>query len=413
MDNTPQQVQLSLAKFSPSSVITIEDKKVLNYFFIIREGKVRVKKSILTMSGSKEEILGKGDFFGVVGAMTGRPCIETAIAIEPTSLILCKKNQFGFLIEKNAPFAMKIIRSFSKDLRYFNNELVKRTTNETANSNNLDNLFYVGEYYYQAGQNKAASYIFKRYLEISPIGTFRDQAEDRLEALRDVYLSNDINTQQTNRIYKDGELLCSEFEPGKELFIIKNGRVKITKMINNQEILISFLKSGDMFGEMSLLDNKDRAATTIAYGDVEVITVNKESFTQVVLQNTKIATKLITFLSDRIWTIYRQLANLILIDPVGRLYDTLLTQLLKNRIPITENSHQFDFGEEELLKMLGLSDLKSKPVLEKTYANKIIQKRNDKIFCSNMASLQKEVEFARRLQDIELKRERGKSKTNF
>ena len=49
-------------------------------------------------------------------------------------------------------------------------------------------------------------------------------------------------------------MIFSEHEPGEDLYIIQQGKVKITKIINNQEVLLAVLQPGDIFGEMALLE---------------------------------------------------------------------------------------------------------------------------------------------------------------
>ena len=46
-------------------------------------------------------------------------------------------------------------------------------------------------------------------------------------------------------------MIFSEAQPGKEMYIIQRGSVKITKIQNDNEVMLALLKSGDMFGEMS------------------------------------------------------------------------------------------------------------------------------------------------------------------
>lgn len=59
-------------------------------------------------------VLGPGDFLGVVSCMSGHTQIETAIALTNALLISVPYGQFPHLIEKNTSVAMKIIYSFSK-----------------------------------------------------------------------------------------------------------------------------------------------------------------------------------------------------------------------------------------------------------------------------------------------------------
>ncbi len=135
-----------------------------------------------------------------------------------------------------------------------------------------------------------------------------------------------------NRVYKDNTMIFSEYEPGNELFIIQAGKVKITKIVD-EEVLLAVLKPGDIFGEMALLDNKPRSASAISFGDVTLLAINKQNFETMVQQQPQLATRLIQLLSERIWTAYRQLENLMIKSEIGRIYDTLLIQVEKQKYP--------------------------------------------------------------------------------
>jgi hypothetical protein len=62
--------------------------------------------------------------------------------------------------------------------------------------------------------------------------------------------------------------------------------------------------------------------------------------------------RLTTTLADRIWLMYKQLANTLISDPIGRMYDMLVIQLEKARVPFQAGkSYAFDFGPTELANM--------------------------------------------------------------
>ena len=406
---TSDQIKLSVANFKPGSFIAIENNKANDYFFIIRKGRVKITKSVNSLLNEKDTILGPGDFFGIVEAMTGHPRIETSIAVNEVSVIICKKNQFGFLIQKNTPLAMKIIRSFSNTLRHFDIELAKKSSQGKHDEENPDNLYHVGEYYYKAKAYKVAVYIFIKYINLFANGDFVNNAKDFIISMNNIEITNEPDSKEFNRTYKDGEMLFSEYEPGNELFIIQSGKVKITKIVNNQELIIAVLKAGDIFGEMALLNNKNRVAGAIAFGDVNVIVVSRLNFDKIVLQNATIATKLITLLSDRIWTIYRQLGTLSLKDTLSKIYDTLLTHIMKNHVPIVVGkSHHFNFGLDELIKMVGLDREKESHVIDKMTSSSFISIKANTIFCDDVSELRKEIDIAKRMREREVKREQSK-----
>ena len=397
----PKQVALSVANFKAGSYIIIEDRKDNDYFFIIRVGKVKIDASVNRLLGNRNEVLGPGDFFGVIGSMTGHPRMQTAIAVENTSLIAVRKAQFGVLIQKNAPLAFKIIRSFSKQLRAYDTELARRTTSGQHDEENPDNIYHNAEFYFKTGKVEYAAYMFTLYKKMYPQGSFVKEADERLATMSNVDVDNLFKDKtQFNRTYTDGEILAAEFEPGDELYIIQEGKIKITKIINNQEILLAVLNAGDIVGEMSLLDNKTRAASIIAYGTTKVMAVNKTNFNKIVIQNVQMATKLISILSDRVWTIYKQLANLIFKEPTARLWDTLLTQMLKNHVKIAQKSpHQFSFGPKELQDMVGITGPDGEIAINKLLQHKALSVVQDKLFCKDTLEIKKEVEFARKMQE--------------
>ncbi len=404
-----EQVQLSVANFKPGSFIIIENKKDHDFFFIIRSGHVKISSTRLSLTGETPPVLNPGDFFGVIGAMTGHVRNETAVSMDAVSLIAVKKAQFGFLIQKNTPLAMKIIRAFSRDLRRLNDELGKRTTKGVVADDNPENLFHNGEYYYNHDQPNLAGYIYFQYLRFHANGQFVVQAKERLESIPGLDTSKFAAREEFNRTYLDSEMIFSEFEPGHELFIIQGGKVKITKIVNDQEILLAVLNPGDIFGEMAILDNVPRGASAIAFGEVKVMAVSRANFEKVVIQNTTMATKLISTLSERLWTLYRQLGSLLFTDPTARLWDTLLTQLLKNHIAIEpKKHHHFTFGQKELMKMVGLEGPSGEQAMKKIISNRVFSIKNEKIYCEDIVEIQKEVDFALKMQQRDAKLEASK-----
>jgi CRP-like cAMP-binding protein len=199
-------------------------------------------------------------------------------------------------------------------------------------------------------------------------------------------------------------MIFSEGEPGEELFIIQRGSVKIAKIVDNNEVLLAVLKTGDIFGEMALLESKPRAACAVAYEDCHVMAVNRANFERMVGTQPQIVSKLTTLLAERIWFIYKQLANTLINDPIGRMYDALLIQLEKNRIPINASAYIFDFGPKELVNMVGIPQQEGVMVLRKLMENKKLQivkeKEKDKIYVADVSEIAKQSEYYRKMQKI-------------
>jgi CRP-like cAMP-binding protein len=384
----------------------VEGKANADRFFIIRQGKVRIMKEVEVVEEEGGNVLGPGDSFGVVSTMSNHSHIETAQAVTDCTLISVHRDQYGPLIEKNTPVAMKIIMSFSKRMRYLDEALTRLTLKNTA-APDPSHLFGVAEFYAKQSQYNQAFFAYYQYIKNCPWGDKVALAKERLVKIKPyskaVYL--DGSAEEFNRRYPKDTMIMTEGMPGQELYIIQKGSVKITKIVDNNEVLLAVLKSGDIFGEMALLENKPRSANAVAFEDAYLLAVNKANFERMVSTQPQIVTRLTTLLSERIWFIYKQLANTLLTDPVGRLYDALLMQLEKNRVPIRPGaSYSFDFGPKELIGMVGLPANEGALYMHKLLENSKVRIADNKIMVTDLSEIEKQVGFYRNLQ----KRERAR-----
>ncbi|MCB1189199.1 MAG: Crp/Fnr family transcriptional regulator [Leptospiraceae bacterium] len=386
-----------LVRYSPNSYIVVEGKKDAYTFYIIREGKVRVGRENPVMGEDPNQVLGPGDFFGVVAAMSQHAQIESAISLSNATMIAVNYDQFGTLIQRNTPVAMKIIRYFSMKLRQFDQTITRLSFTNTV-SEDINQIYSIGEYYFTQGRAEHATYAYQSYLKYLPSGQYAIQAKKRLMELQQPLAMKPIDETKFNRTIKDSDMVFCEHEPGKELYIIQGGRVKITKIVNNNEVMLAVLNPGDIFGEMAILDNKPRSASAIATGDVDVLAINKANFENMVKSQPQLATKIITLLSERIWIAYKQLANLLLKDPQARLADTLLTLAEKNKVKIAAKAYyNFEIGVGDLLKMVGLAEHRDENLLLGLMAkNKFLKLDQGKIKCTDLGELEKLVKWYRK-----------------
>lgn len=348
--------KFSLVKFPKGAYIMREGEENRGEFFIIKSGKIEVYNPHFVDEG-KNIILGVGDFFGVIPCMANRTNMETIRAIEDTVAILVKKEQFPGLISKNVGVALKMIRYFSKQLRYFDEMLGKILARSPGFSDEADInvLFKMGEYYYNKSSFEYAHYAYSAYLK-NGVGDFLNEAEVKKEKLSKVFVRR---PQKEGKFlsFDDKSIIFLEGETGNELYVIQDGRVKISKFVNNEEVLLDILKRGDIFGEMAIIENRPRNASAFAEGRVVLMPIRKEDFESIVRTYPAVASRIIELLSERIWIVYRQLTNMFISTPEVKIYDAMYTQLLKHRISLDEKkSFTFSFGVEDLLKFVGLAN---------------------------------------------------------
>ncbi|HPM71919.1 MAG TPA: cyclic nucleotide-binding domain-containing protein, partial [Spirochaetales bacterium] len=166
MDNP---LQLSFVNFKRDSYIIVEGKQNADRFFIIKFGKVRISKEVEVVEEEGGNIYSPGDFFGVISTMSSHSHIETAQAITDVTLISVHRDQYGLLIEKNTPVAMKIIMGFSKRMRYLDEALTRITLKKTAEID-PSHLYKVAECYARQSQFNQAYYAYYQYLKYCPNG---------------------------------------------------------------------------------------------------------------------------------------------------------------------------------------------------------------------------------------------------
>ena len=122
------------------------------------------------------------------------------------------------------------------------------------------------------------------------------------------------------RRYAKDEVIFHEDERGDVFCLIREGRVKVTMISpEGKEIILVILGPGDFFGEMALLDDEPRSATVVAIEPLEVMTIWRNDFLQLLSENFSIAKKVLKELSRRLRSASNRIESLATMDVYGRL----------------------------------------------------------------------------------------------
>ena len=101
--------------------------------------------------------------------------------------------------------------------------------------------------------------------------------------------------------YAAGETIFNHGDPGHALYIIRSGEVEIyVKNDQGEKIVLETSQPGDIFGEISLLDDGPRTAWVTAISDVEVLRLDREHFEEYVRQYTPAALNLLSVAARRL-----------------------------------------------------------------------------------------------------------------
>ncbi|MCK5250626.1 MAG: cyclic nucleotide-binding domain-containing protein [Spirochaetaceae bacterium] len=403
-------LQLGLVNYNKGAYITIEGKRA-DLFYIIRSGRVRIEKDMEIPEEDDESVLKPGDFFGVVSTMSNHSHIDNAVALDDCTLITVRSDQYSLLIERNTAVAMKIINGFSRQVRLLDKALTLLTFKSSVEVDER-HLFHVGEYYAKQSKFSQAFYAYYKYCITNPQGSNVAIAKERMARIKPYAKTANLNPDTTKfiRQYPKDTMLFAEGESGPELFIIQKGSIRITKIVNNNEVLLALLKSGDIFGEMALLENKPRSASAIAHEDSILMAVNRANFKGMVVEQPRIISRLTSSLAERIWNLNRQLRNTLIEDPVGRLYDSLLLELDKERLDTSSRqSHTFGFGPNDLVNMVGLAKDAGRAAIATLLESKDLNVVDNKLYSSDISQIKKSAEYYKKMEiRRESRRERAR-----
>jgi CRP-like cAMP-binding protein len=99
--------------------------------------------------------------------------------------------------------------------------------------------------------------------------------------------------------YGRGERVIEEGAEGESMFIVLRGSVHVSVLRNGANIRLGNMRSGDCFGEMSLLTGERRSATIRADSDCEVLEISKEVMGEVMRDSPGCLTQLSEILAKR------------------------------------------------------------------------------------------------------------------
>ena len=101
--------------------------------------------------------------------------------------------------------------------------------------------------------------------------------------------------------FTPGETIFGYGDPGHAMYIVRSGEVEIyVKNDQGEKVVLEVSKAGDVFGEVSLLDDGPRTAWVTAIGDVEVLRLDREHFEDYVRLYTPAALNLLSVTARRL-----------------------------------------------------------------------------------------------------------------
>ena len=111
------------------------------------------------------------------------------------------------------------------------------------------------------------------------------------------------------KLYEDGQVIVEQGEAGDCMYIVQQGHVEVFVQNGGDEIALSRLGPGDVFGEMALFTKAPRSATVRAKGQARILTIDKRGFFKRIHQDPTLAFRILQKMSQRIQHLNQQVAE--------------------------------------------------------------------------------------------------------
>ncbi len=129
--------------------------------------------------------------------------------------------------------------------------------------------------------------------------------------------------EKHGKVYEAGTVLFREGEVGKRLYVINEGRIRITKRINKTEAPIEVLGPGEFCGELALVMEAPHPVTATVVEPAKLLIVDAKQFEMMVRSNGEIALRMMRKLAGRLTEAQFRIVNLQLRRPMARLLHQL------------------------------------------------------------------------------------------
>lgn len=100
--------------------------------------------------------------------------------------------------------------------------------------------------------------------------------------------------------FKKGDVIIREHDSGDEAYYVIKGSVEVRKEFNGKEIFLRSFSTGEIFGEMAVIDESPRSASVIALEDTEVRIIHRDHLLKVIQTDHDMSVKILKKMFERL-----------------------------------------------------------------------------------------------------------------
>jgi CRP/FNR family transcriptional regulator, cyclic AMP receptor protein len=125
--------------------------------------------------------------------------------------------------------------------------------------------------------------------------------------------------------HAEGDQIFAKGDPGNSMMAVLRGRVTITAPSQDgRQVVLTVMRDGDVFGEIALLDGKERTADATAATDCELLIVPRRSLISLLERRPDLCIDLLIVLCERLRRTNEQVEDLAFLDLEARIAKVLV-----------------------------------------------------------------------------------------
>lgn len=156
------------------------------------------------------------------------------------------------------------------------------------------------------------------------------------------------------RTFAAGETIFAMGSPGEEMMAILSGTVRISvPSAEGKELLLAHIRPGEVFGELTVLDGKERSADAIAENACRLAVLHRHDILSFFERNPSAWPKLVRVLCQRLRQTDQMFAEVALLQLPVRLAKAMLRLLDLQSSSAPAKTLTIRFSQRELANMVG------------------------------------------------------------
>jgi CRP/FNR family cyclic AMP-dependent transcriptional regulator len=125
--------------------------------------------------------------------------------------------------------------------------------------------------------------------------------------------------------YGEGDQIFAKGDPGNSMMTVLKGRITISSpSLDGRQVVLTTMHEGDVFGEIAMLDGKERTADATAATDSELLVVPRRSLLSLLDHHPELCLDFLVVLCERLRRTNEQVEDLAFLELEKRLAKALL-----------------------------------------------------------------------------------------